>query len=163
MIASDAEVEALAPALLMGGAMYRLWQTDSRASFPNAGDVPSGHDFYPPPTGVRFLRMTMAPDSQGPPNDLDFESALVELEADLPGMFAKMEAPANPRTHTTASIDFGYVIGGRCVLELDDGSRTELGAGDVYVQNGTRHSWWNPFDEPCDVMIVMLGADHENA
>ena len=43
--------------------------------------------------------------------------------------------------HRSATIDFGYAVSGRCVLELDDGSKTELGPEDVIVQSGTAHRW----------------------
>ena len=46
----------------------------------------------------------------------------------------------------------------RCVLELDDGSKTEIGAGDVVVQSGTMHRWHNPFAEPCRVLGALVGA-----
>ena len=60
--------------------------------------------------------------------------------------------------HRSATIDFGYVVSGRCVLELDDGSKTELDPGDVIVQSGTAHRWSNPWDEPCVLIGEMIGA-----
>jgi len=95
------------------------------------------------------------------PNDeesrFDLEAALAELDASLPGMAAHME-PENPGMHTTQTIDFEYVVSGRVVLELDDGATVELGPGDTVVQNGTRHAWRNPFTEPCQMVVVLLGA-----
>jgi uncharacterized cupin superfamily protein len=58
----------------------------------------------------------------------------------------------------SATTDMLYVISGRCVLELDDGSKTEIGAGDVVVQSGTMHRWHNPFAEPCRVLGALVGA-----
>jgi quercetin dioxygenase-like cupin family protein len=66
--------------------------------------------------------------------------------------------PDNPGMHTTVTIDFEYVISGRVVLELDDGATVELGPGDTVVQNGTRHAWRNPFDEPVTLLVVLVGA-----
>lgn len=54
--------------------------------------------------------------------------------------------------------DLEYVISGRVVLELDDGAQVELGPGDTVVQNGTRHAWRNPYDEPCRMVVVLVGA-----
>jgi quercetin dioxygenase-like cupin family protein len=68
--------------------------------------------------------------------------------------------PDAPGMHTTATVDFEYVVSGRCVLELDDGATRELGPGDTVVQNGTRHAWRNPFDEPCRLFVVLVGANH---
>jgi quercetin dioxygenase-like cupin family protein len=61
--------------------------------------------------------------------------------------------------HRSATIDLLYVLSGRVILELDDGSKTELRAGDVAVQSGTMHAWRNPFGEPCRVFGVILGAE----
>ena len=45
--------------------------------------------------------------------------------------------------HRTESVDYGIVLEGTVVLVLDDGSQTELRAGDVVVQRGTDHAWVN--------------------
>ena len=82
------------------------------------------------------------------------------MERALPGMAAHME-PDTPGMHTTATIDFEYIISGRVILELDDGATRELGPGDTVVQNGTRHAWRNPFDEPCTFLVVLIGAHHD--
>lgn len=52
-------------------------------------------------------------------------------------------------------------MSGRVILELDDGATRELRAGDTVVQNGTRHAWRNPFDEPCRMVVVLIGARHD--
>ena len=51
---------------------------------------------------------------------------------------------------------------GRCVLELDNGATRELKAGDTVVQNGTRHAWRNPYDEPCVMVVMIVGATHDH-
>jgi hypothetical protein len=28
------------------------------------------------------------------------------------------------------------------------------------VQNGTRHAWRNPYDEPCVMVVVLIGANN---
>ena len=63
--------------------------------------------------------------------------------------------------HTTATVDYEVVLSGRVVLELDDGETRELKAGDTVIQNGTRHAWRNPFDEPCLLAVVLVGAHHD--
>ncbi len=60
--------------------------------------------------------------------------------------------------HTTDTIDYGFILKGEVVLELDDGAEKTLRAGDCYVQNGTRHAWHNRSDKPVTLGIVMLGA-----
>ena len=67
-----------------------------------------------------------------------------------------MEAD-NPGMHTTKTIDYGVVLSGEIVLQLDDSERT-LGPGDVVVQRGTRHAWRNRSAEPCVIAFVMVAS-----
>jgi len=61
--------------------------------------------------------------------------------------------------HRSNSIDYGIVLSGRVVLELDDGAETELGPGDVVVQRGTIHLWRNPSDnEVCRIVFILIEA-----
>lgn len=46
--------------------------------------------------------------------------------------------------HRTQSLDYGIVLEGNVILELDDGSETPMTRGDVAVQRGTKHAWNNP-------------------
>lgn len=39
--------------------------------------------------------------------------------------------------HRTDSVDYGILLSGKLVLELDDGSMTDLNPGDVVVQRST--------------------------
>jgi mannose-6-phosphate isomerase-like protein (cupin superfamily) len=66
--------------------------------------------------------------------------------------------PDEPGMHRLATVDVLYVVAGRCVLELDDGSQTELGAGDVVVQSGTMHRWHNPRAASCRIIGMLVGA-----
>ena len=45
--------------------------------------------------------------------------------------------------HRTSSIDYGIVLSGQLELELDDGEKTLLGAGDIVIQRGSMHLWRN--------------------
>jgi quercetin dioxygenase-like cupin family protein len=64
------------------------------------------------------------------------------------------EDPAMPRTPT---IDYGIVLEGEVVLELDD-SETTLRAGDIVVQRKTRHAWRNRSDQPCTMVFVLISS-----
>ena len=46
--------------------------------------------------------------------------------------------------HRSQSLDYGIVLDGDIVLELDDGSKTHMRKGDVAVQRATMHAWNNP-------------------
>jgi glutaryl-CoA dehydrogenase len=53
------------------------------------------------------------------------------------------------------------VLQGEIVLELDDGHRTHLAAGDIVIQNGTRHGWRNRSDRPATMAFVLVGAERD--
>ena len=42
-------------------------------------------------------------------------------------------------------------------MQLDDGE-THLAEGDLVVQNGTMHAWFNPTDRPARMLFVCIGA-----
>jgi quercetin dioxygenase-like cupin family protein len=48
------------------------------------------------------------------------------------------------------------VLDGELILRLDDGD-TLLRAGDVVIQNGTRHGWFTHGEQPATIAVVMLG------
>jgi mannose-6-phosphate isomerase-like protein (cupin superfamily) len=97
------------------------------------------------------------PDSAGGATDTTLTS---RLDAEFVGLISDAEwDPDTPGMHNTRTIDIGLILEGRVVLELDSGDSTELGPGDWYVQNGTRHVWRNPWETPCKVAILLVGAD----
>ena len=158
VFASDENVEPVTVALAPGMEFYRLWEADEVPRFPDAGSQESGLHYFPPLGGFRFGLVSIPPNSTvvGDPTEAD----VAELEEKMPGLAQHIE-PDNPGMHTTATVDYEVVLSGRVVLELDDGASTELGPGDTVVQNGTRHAWRNPFDEPCLFAVVLIGAHHD--
>lgn len=60
--------------------------------------------------------------------------------------------------HRSNSIDYGIVISGEVELELDDGEKTVLGAGDICIQRGTIHLWRTVGDKPCRIVFVLTQA-----
>ena len=60
--------------------------------------------------------------------------------------------------HRTNSIDYGIVLSGRVELELDDGARTVLNAGDICIQRGTMHLWRTIGHETCRIVFVLTEA-----
>ena len=158
---SDEQVPPIAPALLAGNEFHRLWGGDATPRFPDDGAAPTGPAYFPPVGGFRFGLFTLPPDGgAGAPPGLDFEAAMAEFEALLPGLAGHME-PADPGMHTTATIDFEVVLSGQVTLELDYGALVTLGPGDTVVQNGTRHRWSNPGDVPVVIAVFLIGAHHE--
>lgn len=70
----------------------------------------------------------------------------------------RYEAGAEGRMHRTQSLDYGVILSGSIVLELDDDATVTLHAGDVLVQRGTIHKWINEGTEPCVMAFVLIDA-----
>jgi mannose-6-phosphate isomerase-like protein (cupin superfamily) len=157
-VVDDHGVEPITSELMPGCAAYRLWARDERPTLPDDGAPRPASAWYPPPAGSRFMINTIPPGELIPPPDLDTAAAMAELERQMPGAMAAMD-PDAPGMHTTDSIDYVLVVSGEVTLELDEGERTVLRAGDVVVQNGTRHAWRNHGTEPCTIVGVAIGAD----
>jgi quercetin dioxygenase-like cupin family protein len=159
---SDEQVDGVAPQLLPGFEFLMVWGQDDTPAAPQDGAPPPRQGYFPPAGGYRVGTFTVPPDSTPPPEGIDVEAALADFQAQLPGLMSHME-PDSPGMHTTTTIDVEYVISGRIALELDDGKTVELGPGDTVVQNGTRHAWRNPFDEPATLLVVLIGATKPTA
>jgi mannose-6-phosphate isomerase-like protein (cupin superfamily) len=161
VFASDEQVPPIILGLMPGAEFHRLWGADAPMQFPDDGSKPPTGAYFPPVGGYRVGLFSVPPSSAVTDlSDVDVPAAFAAMELELPGLAAHMERD-HPGMHTTATVDFEYVISGRCVLELDDGATVELGPGDTVVQNGTRHAWRNPFDEPCVMLVVLVGAHHD--
>ena len=133
---SDEEVEPVTVALAPGSEFHRLWGSDQPPHFPDDGAQPAHLTYFPPVGGFRFGLFAVPPAGQVTlPDDLDIGIAMSEMEEKLPGLATHME-PDAPGMHTTATIDYEYVIEGEVVLELDDGAEVTLRPGDTVVQNG---------------------------
>jgi len=159
VVASDEEVEPVTVSLIPGIEFHRLWGADAPPSFPDEGSQPAHTLYFPPLSGFRFGVCSVPPaTSATAPDAIDLPAALAELEEKLPGMAAHME-PDGPM-HTTATVDYQYVLEGEVVLELDDGAEVTLRQGDTVVQNGTRHTWHNRGETTARLIVVMVGANH---
>ena len=117
--------------------MWVMWACDETPHFPNDGSGPAAlSSFFPGVGGSRFGFVLLPPDSA--PMADDPTAALREIQEKLPGLVEHME-PETPGMHTSATMDFGMIVSGRVVLELDDGATKVLGPGHTIVQDGTRH------------------------
>jgi mannose-6-phosphate isomerase-like protein (cupin superfamily) len=158
---SDELVTPVTLALLPGSEFHQMWGSDTRSSFPDDGSRPVAERYFPALDGFRFAFFTIPPDGGvGAPADLDIGAALAEFEEKLPGLGEYLETE-HPGMHTTATIDYGVVISGEPILELDDRQKLTLHPGDSYIQNGTRHRWTNEGDVPAVVAVALIGAHHD--
>ena len=62
------------------------------------------------------------------------------------------------RMHRTDTVDIIVVMDGEIDMELDDGAETNLNTGDIMIQQGTNHAWWNRGDKTCRLAIILIDA-----
>jgi mannose-6-phosphate isomerase-like protein (cupin superfamily) len=139
-----------------GMANTLVWSTASppqRAAEDQTSELAS---WVPGPGETVALVVTFPPDSVFSDQTFDPAAAHAENLVAVPGLAELFEQDA-PGMHTTPTVDYGVVLEGQIVLDLETES-TALQPGDVVVQNGTRHAWRNPTDEPATVFFVLLGA-----
>lgn len=146
-----------------GLSITELWGNETTPRIPVAQEDPTlkPHLYFPQPAGSRFVLVRWpapAAAEQAAARGVDLQAAAAAFLAQLPGLGEVME-PDHPGMHASQSVDYGYVIAGEIDLELDDGVKKRLRAGDCFVQNGTRHCWQNPGPAECVMLAVVIGAD----
>jgi mannose-6-phosphate isomerase-like protein (cupin superfamily) len=141
-----------------------IWGTAAVPSVPWDGrNIADGRKSVLPEVGeTRLMKVTFPPDSVMMSPNFDPAAAGAEYMSRLPGLAERFE-PESPGMHTTDSVDYGILLEGEISLELDDGKTVALKAGDVVVQNGTRHAWRNPGTKPATLIFVLIGARRESA
>ncbi len=125
----------------------------SEASF-DAVDIPSGD--------AAFCLVWTAPDlpvdNMDPVDGRDRAAGLTVHGGSVIRIVDMHPGCASPM-HRTNSLDYGIVLSGEVCLELDDGSVTRLGSGDIIVQRGTMHLWRNPSPtQGCRIAFVLTAA-----
>lgn len=138
-----------------GSANSVVWSTRAPAE-PSSDPTTSVQSFVPAPGETIALTVTFPPDSVFADPSFDPVAAGAEQFEASPGL-AELFEPENPGMHTTPTVDYGVVLDGEIMLDLD-GETTILRQGDIVVQNGTRHAWRNPGTQPATVFFVLIGA-----
>ena len=128
------------------GELAILWSADEPATYPNAGDNPAAPGIFPPVGGIRFTMATYSP---------EFDVVAPEATPEM-----HVEDGDEPGMHRTDTTDFGVLLSGNIVVEVDNGAELLLSPGDVVVQNGTRHRWRVVGDLPATMAAFMIGAHH---
>lgn len=160
---SDLPVEPITFSSSPDGGFHLLWSTDELPVFPNDGVDPYdrglARNFFPAgPGAFRFNLFTLPPQRSGADMaDMDPEAMLAEVNAKVPGILSAND-PNEPGMHTTDTIDLEIMLAGELVLELDDGAERVLRAGDIVVQNGTRHRWHNRGDVTAVMAAILIGG-----
>ena len=142
-----------------GFATALAWATPLHPELPQDGTDPCFQTsmVVPDPHGTRLIIVQFPPDAQLASRDLDPAAAGAEYAKHLPGLAEAFE-PDGSGMHRTNTVDYDIVVSGELWLELDDGQTRQLKAGDVVIQNGTRHAWRNRSNQPATLMAVLIGA-----
>ena len=142
VIARDEQLDAMPiPGI---GEIVSLWSADAPATYPDAGNNPAAPALFPPVGGIRFVIASYSPE--------------FDVVASPPTPEVHIEDGDEPGKHRTDTTDFGVILSGNVVLELDDGAEVLLSPGDVVVENGTRHRWRVVGDVPATLASFIIGA-----
>lgn len=139
-----------------GFARSLVWNTAAPAA-PSDDPTPSLKSYIPAPGETIALTVTFPPASVYADPGWDPAAAGAEQLEGTPGL-AELFETDNPGMHTTPTVDYGVVLSGEIVLDLDGGETAVLRPGDLVVQNGTRHAWRNLGTEPATLFFVLIGA-----
>ncbi|MEU6223523.1 cupin domain-containing protein [Streptomyces sp. NPDC047042] len=139
-----------------GFARSLVWNTTAPAT-PSADPTESLKSYIPAPGETIALTVTFPPASVYADPGWDPAAAGAEQLEGTPGLAELFEID-NPGMHTTPTVDYGVVLSGEIVLDLDGGETAVLKPGDLVVQNGTRHAWRNLGTEPATLFFVLIGA-----
>lgn len=136
-----------------------LWATGAppRAPRDGADAAPAVGSVVPDGGETRFLTVTLPPAAVFAAPGFDPAAAAAEDADVVPGLAERFE-PDNPGMHVTPTVDYVIVLDGEVWLELDDGEGTELGRGDIVIQNATRHAWRNKGEAPATLAVMMIGV-----
>lgn len=121
-----------------------------------------------PYTGMRTSGTLVYTTSQFPPN-LNADADLTQHNALASGgkvgivhqggticRIVDFAPQNNVMMHRTQSLDYGIVLEGTMLMELDDGSVTKMTKGDVAVQRATMHAWRNGSETERARMMFVL-------
>ncbi len=126
---------------------HELWATKGPIRVPDGSDpkAPAQIGYFPGPGETAFKVVSVTPQQGETP----------QVSADIAHLFDADD----PQMHTTDTIDYVIILGGQADLELDDGRKERVVAGDCVVQRGTRHAWRIVGDEPLVLGAILVGAE----
>ena len=129
--------------VLLSGGVFTLWGSDTPPTLPTDGSLPDCPTWFAPPGGSRAVLFTI------PPEVARDESA----RSDFDGLVAEEGG-----WHSTDTVDILVVLSGEVAHQCETGPEVILRPGQVFIQNGTRHTWHNRSDEAALLFGFMVGA-----
>jgi mannose-6-phosphate isomerase-like protein (cupin superfamily) len=163
-------VEEVEPLVVGETKLYWIWGYDETPTLPYNNTEPyEPYSMFPPPGGLRVTAVVFPPSAPtGGWTVKDYEGAATPVGQEAAAEKRRQMTEAvphgrltgsKPTMHRTDTIDFGFVLSGEVVVELEGGGEQTMRPGDVYVQNGALHAWRNDGSEPALVAFVNLPAE----
>lgn len=143
VIASDTLVPNLPYPGMPSVKLADFW-TAANMHFPDGGVREEHPWWFPPVGGIRYAQSTMGPHTAAGYDSSEEGAAARKIEEN--GM------------HRSASLDVIIILEGTCVFQLEDGEAVTLNTGDSLINCGSSHAWSNPFDQPCRMISIIVGA-----
>ncbi len=135
-----------------------VWATDGTGEGdPARVDAKMPESALPVAGGSLVQIVTFPPRSRRSEGASDPAAIAQENRSRLPGLADTFEHDGS-EMHITPTTDYALLLDGELWLELDDGEIVRLTAGDLVVQQRTRHGWRNQSGRPATIMFVMLGT-----
>jgi len=159
VVLSDTPLATYAFRIAPGFEHAYVWKTQTASEAePDEVDLAMPRSALPPGNGSLLHVVTFPPAAARVPRPADAAAVAQEYSARLPGLADTFEHDGS-QMHVTPTIDYAILLDGELWLELDDGEAVHLSAGDIVVQQATRHGWRNKSERPATIAFVMLGAD----
>jgi hypothetical protein len=146
---------------LPGYEITSLWTTRSGEGedLASGASVIGDETFVPEPGETRLLLFRLpSPSELAAAAEMGStpETIMEEFRARIPDLAASADLETG--LHATPTVDYVIVLTGNVLMALDDGAIVTLGPGDVVVQNGTAHAWYNGGEDGAVLAAVMVGG-----
>jgi mannose-6-phosphate isomerase-like protein (cupin superfamily) len=138
-----------------------IWKTRAGDhSFHRQEDACDGNELVPPHGGT-LIRVVEFPPDKEYVDTWDRRTAFSGMGDSGHAALSADSDDQHGMMHRTDTVDYVFILEGEIYLLLDDGEVC-LRAGDVLVQQGTKHAWSNRSDKPCVYAAVMIAANEKS-
>ena len=139
VVLSDQRREPYKFKTIVGFEHTYMWSTNgSLESDPDKVERELPKSALPSPDGSLLHIVTFPPARTAASSASDSSQVAQEYLTRLPGLADTFE-PDGSQMHKTQTVDYAILLDGELWLELDDGETVHLTAGDIVVQQATRH------------------------
>lgn len=161
VVSDDHPSDVLRIETLPGYEITSLWTTRSGEGkgLASGASVIGDGTFVPGPGETRLLLFRLpSPSELAAAAEMGStpQTIMEEFRARVPDLTASADLETG--LHATPTVDYVIVLIGSVLMTLDDGAIVALGPGDVVVQNGTAHAWYNGGEGGAVLAAVMVGG-----